>query len=192
MDKEALVGRLDREAEGLVLAALSHASIPISLVEWNYVPQLGESQLIIATSLFDSRGPHEANSRVLTALSQAGIYQDMPIRRIFVKSPNDPTVKALERELRSRTDGSIHVLHFVTVNNVPEYSVVFSPYAGGGGAVPSRTLVGTEDLRDFLDNDLDIPPATTNEAIEQLRKTKKAFIPNVQLTARKAKRLRLA
>ena len=65
---------------------------------------------MIATPWYDSRGPRVSYDRVFRALQDAGVYEEAPIRRIFLKSPNDPLVKTLEREVELRTEGTIHVV----------------------------------------------------------------------------------
>jgi hypothetical protein len=56
MDQTTLV-KEDRLIEAQVLDALDRANVPVTLCEWNYVPQLEEWQLIIATQWHDSKGP---------------------------------------------------------------------------------------------------------------------------------------
>jgi hypothetical protein len=187
VDKATLV-KSDLEAEGLVIEALSRAKIPITLCDWNFVPQLDEWQLVVATPWYDSKGPREANRLIINAFVQAGVYEHVPMRRFFVKSPNDPTVKAMERELRFMTEGSIHILKHAPL----KYSVIFSPYTGPGGAVPSGQLTDEADLRDFLQNRIRISVHLVDEALSQLATKGNASIPNVQLSAKRAKRLGLA
>lgn len=193
MDNEALVRR-ELEIENLVLNALSVARIPVSLCVWNYVPQLEEHQLVIATPLYDTIGPHGANARVLQALTNAGIYSVIPTRRLFVLSPSHPTVKALEREVKVKTEGSIHILR--EPRNHPtlgeQYSLIFAPYMGPGGAVQARKIFGASELRRFLNSQVHIWPSITEDAIHRLQTTSNASIPHVQLTHREAKRLGLA
>ncbi len=193
MDNEALV-RQELEIENLVLNALITARIPVTLCAWNYVPQLEEHQLVIATPLFDTIGPHATNARILKALSDAGIYRAIPTRRLFVLSPNHPTVKAIEREVKVKTEGSIHILR--EQRNHPtmgeQYSVIFAPYVGPGGAVKARRIFGADQLRRFLNFQVRIWPSLTEDTIHRLATQTNASIPNVQLTHREAKRLGLA
>lgn len=107
MDKATLVTRSDLEIEGRVLDALSSAKIPVTICDWHYVPEIDEWQLVIATPLYDSRGPLAANSSVIKALQDAGIYESIPMRRVAIKSPDDPLVKSLEDEVKVRSEGSI-------------------------------------------------------------------------------------
>lgn len=187
MDKAALV-RSDLEAEGRVIEALSRAQIPITLCDWNFVPQLGEWQLVIATPWYDTKGPREVNRLIIKALIKAGVYEDAPMRRIFVKSPDDPIVKTMERELKLRTEGSIHI----TKHTPHKYSVIFTPYTGPGGAVPSIQLTDDAELTDFLQNRIRISSPFVESALSQLAKAGHASIPNVQLSGKRAKRLGLA
>lgn len=134
MDKAILV-RSDLETRGQIQSALSLARIPVSLVEVEYIPQLDEWQIFVATSLYDSKGPSEANSRVIKALQALGIYKDVPIRRVFVKSPNDPLIKSLEAEVKVLSEGAIHIVA-LNGNHEGPYSVIFAPFTGPGGRCP--------------------------------------------------------
>jgi hypothetical protein len=191
MDKATLVAN-DVEAEGLVIAALSHARIPVTAVEWNWVPQLHEWQLVIVSSLHDTKGPREAYARIIEALSHAGVYQKIPIRKLFVKSPDDPFAQELVRELKLTTEGTIHVIGNTPGVNSLQYSIVFAPYLGTGGAIPSVRLHDNEELRSFLEKRLGISPYEVNRALDQVIQKGSASIPNVQLNLRKARRLNLA
>lgn len=190
MDKKTLV-RSDQDIEGLVLGALSRAKIPVTLCDWNYDPDLDEWQLILATPWHDSKGPREANSRVIKALQEAGIYQDVPIRRLFVKSPDDPLVQALQQEVKERTEGVIHISDYNGPSGSKGYFVIFAPFAGEGGAVPSRRLSGLEELSEFLAKRLHIQPSSIAEALAELSRRGSTSI-HVQLTTREAKKLGLA
>lgn len=186
MDKAALV-KSDLEAEGRVIEALSRARIPITLVDWNYVPQLDEWQLVVATPWYDTKGPREANRLIINALLHAGVYEHVPIRRFFVKSPDDPIVKTMERELKFNTEGSIHIVRHEPL----KYSVIFTPYAGPGGAVPSVQITDDAELRDFLQNRIGISAHFADDALSQVVTKGNASIPNVQLSAKRAKQLGL-
>ena len=190
MDKATLV-RTDLEIEGRVLVALSLAKIPVTLSHLNYVAQLDEWQLIIATPWYDSKGPRETYSRVFKALQDAGIFEGIPTRRLFLKSPADPLVKALERDVKHKTEGSIHVLADRKPVHERRYTVIFAPYTGSGGAVPARRFVGSDKLRSFLEDDLYISRSSIDEALSELGRKGSASIFNVQLTRKELKRLAL-
>lgn len=190
VDKATLV-KSDQDVLGRVILALNRSRIPTTLCDWNYVPQLDEWQLIIATPLYDSKGPHEAFSRVVAALQREHIYQEVPVRRLFVKSSHDPLVKALEEEAKAKTEWVIFIdLH--QLGDSRRYSVVFSPFVGPGGAVPSRGFSGDDDLRDFLEGELHLSRSRVDETIWELDHKRHTWIPNVQLSKREAKKLGLA
>lgn len=189
MDQATLV-KSDLEARGQVILALHEAKIPVTLVELDFVPQLQEWQLVVATSVYDTKGPHEANIRVLKALQEAGFYQDLPIRRLFVKSPNDPMVKDLEREVRQIKEGSIHIVG--SSGRDEQYLIVFAPYVGPGGALPAKHISGRDHLRKFLELRLQIDSPTVESALSDLLRRRSTSIYNVQLTIRDAKRMGLA
>ena len=68
MDQTPLVDS-DLKIEGEVVSALSSAQIPVTAVDWSWVPQLGESQLIVVTRLVDKQGPREAYTRILLSIT---------------------------------------------------------------------------------------------------------------------------
>ena len=196
MDKTTLV-REDHEILDRVVQALSRANIPVTLVEWDYVSETEEGQLaklVIGTPLHDSKGPHEAYSRVIEALERAGFYEKVPMLRVSVLSPEASVVRALAQEVKNRTEGNIHILAYDPnqPDDKKEYSVIFAPFAGSGGAVPAKHLTGTPELRKFLEEHLHIRRSPVEEALLELGRKGHASIFNVQLTARERKRLGLA
>lgn len=190
MDKATLVRR-DLEIEGRVLSALSLAKIPLTLSDLNYVPQLDEWQLVIATPWFDSKGPRESYSRVIKALQNAGIYEAVPIGRLFLKSPADPLVKTLERDVKLRTEGTIHIVRSKKAQGY-SYAVTFAPFTGPGGAVPARRFAHIDDLRFFLEDELYISRSSVDEALREIERKSSASIFSVQLTRKELKKLALA
>ena len=191
LDKATLV-RSDLDIGGRVMAALSRARIPVTLCDWNYAPQLDEWQLIIATPWYDTKGPREAYTRVFSALQQADIYSDVPLRRISLRSPTDPLVRTLERELKSETEGVIHIVNYSSSGQEKRYSVLFAPFVGPGGAMPSRIVSGDEGLRELLEERLRIGKSSVDEALRELEHKGSASIFHVRLTNRQAKTLGLA
>jgi hypothetical protein len=190
MDKTPLVTS-DQEIEGQVVEALSRAQIPVTAVDWTWVPQFEASQLVVVTPLHDTKGPREAYARILEALSVAGIYQSVPIRELFVVGPEDPLAQELVRQLKFITEGTIRVSKW-NGGARAQYSVVFTPYLGTGGAIPSVQLNGVDELRSFLEKRLGILPYVVDQALEQLSQKGSASIFNVQLDLRRAKKLNLA
>lgn len=191
VDKATLV-RSDLDIGGRVMAALGRKKIPVILFDWNYVPQLDEWQLIIATPLYDSKGPREAYSRVFSALKEADIYQDVPLLRLSLRSPQDPLVKALEREMKTEQEGVIHIVDYSRHGHNRQYSVGFSPFTARGGAVPSKKVSGVEELRELLEDRLYIGKSSVDEALLELERKGSASIFHVVLTKRQAKMLGLA
>jgi hypothetical protein len=176
---------------GQILSALSLARIPVTLVEADYIPQLDEWQIFIATPLYDTKGPAEANSRVIKALETLGVYKDVPIRRVFVKSPSDPSIKALEADVKVGTEGAIHILA-LHANHEGPYSVIFAPFSGPGGAVPSKRFNDRNQLRRFLEDEIGISRSSVDDALTEIPHKGSASIFHVQLTRREARKLGLA
>ena len=188
MDKTALV-RSDQELEGLIMEALSRIKMPVTVVRWTFVPELDEWRLIIATPWYDLKGPLATIRAAFDAFQKAGIYEDVPTRRVFFKSPNDNLVRTLEQETG---EGTIHILRGNGSRDGTEYSVVFAPFLGQGGAIPARRFPGTHELRTFLVGTLHIRQRLVEEALDELEHTRSAAIYPVSLTERELKRAGLA
>jgi hypothetical protein len=148
--------------------------------------------LIIVSSLVDAKGPRETYARILEALHLAGIYQSVPITKIVAKSPNDSESKRLIEDLKRTGEGSIHLARNANKNGAVTYSVVFTPYLGSGGAIPSNRFANEEDLSVFLEKRVGIHSYVVQQALAELNRKNSATIFNVQLTFRRAKKLNLA
>jgi len=190
MDKTSMVTN-DLEIEGQIVAALSERQIPVTAVDWTWVPQFEAAKLVVVSSLYDTKGPRESYARILEALSHAGIYQSVPITDIVLLGPGDPLAQDLVRQLKLVAEGSIH-LSKRNGNGPPRYSAVFTPYLGTGGAIPSVTLKNDQELRLFLEKRLGVLPYVVDQALSELAQRGTTTIPRVQLSLRRAKKLNLA
>lgn len=198
MDQTTLVTR-DNEIEGKVVSALSRARIPVTAVNWNWEDEKEQWQLIIVTPWVDTRGPRETYARIFGALSLAGVPASVRVREIFVKSPRDPVAKKLIEELKRTTEGSVHITRDVSKQDASKngaakskYSLVFAPYFGRGGAIPSKRLDGEPELRVFLEKSLGVISYIVDQALAELAQRHQATIFNVPMNLRRAKRLKLA
>ena len=72
------------------------------------------------------------------------------------------------------------------------YSVIYFPYSGPGGAVPSRRIEGGENLKDFLEVKIRLRKDVVDSAVKELSESGNASVPNVQLRSQELKRLGLA
>jgi hypothetical protein len=70
--------------------------------------------------------------------------------------------------------------------------VIFAPFTGPGGAVPSRRFAGLNHLQAFLEDEVGISRSSVDEAVDELKRKGSASIFHVQLTRREAKKLGLA
>ncbi len=198
-----------------IVAALTRAAIPVSVYLWAFIPQLQEWQFIIASSLVDAKGPLAAYAEVNKALQKAGVFDEAPLRRIFLRSPNDRILKSLERDSRSIPQesfkvvnaeiagnfvedayvysGSIHIVQLgISKGPAPRYSLIYTPYSGTGGAAPSLQIDGIENVRQFLVKKLRIFSSVVESALEELTTKGSTSIPNVQLNHSELRRLGLA
>ena len=119
--------------------------------------------------------------------SRMRVYERVPMRRVFVRSPDDPLVKALQREAKEQHQGSVHILR-----HGAEYSLIFPPLYGSGGPVAARRFSSLDDLKQFLKDDLRLMPSSIDEALNELRRSGASSIYPVVMTARQAKRLGLS
>ncbi len=187
MDQAALV-RGDRVTEAQILDALDRARLPVAFCKWNYAPNVDEWELIIATPWYDSKGYRTAMKALIAALDKAGIYRRVPIRRVTMKSPGDPLVKALQQETKSEWDGFIHVLRHPGNGQAAGYSCVFAPVTKptSGGV---RRFSKLEDLKSFLLEEIGLGSASVQSAVDEMSRHGAGEIYPVSLTTRQMKKL---
>lgn len=168
---------------------------------------------MIATPLVDSKGPRAAYGEVNKALQKEGVFDYIPLRRIFLRSPSDKVLKSLEKESKTVPQetfrvvneqiggnfvedaylyaGSIDILRIKSPGTEENFRVIYSP-GSGGRAVPSVRVQGFEKLRNLLQREIRIRPEIVERAIRDLaEKGDAATIPNVQLKPSELKRLGL-
>ncbi len=177
------------------------------------MPQIDEWQFFVATPLVDSKGPRSAYEQVLKSLRDyEGIDAELPWRRIFLKSPKDPTLRMLEKQSRILPHDQFSVVNapiagsfiedvyvygsaiIIESENIPRgspsaYYVTYAPYSGSGD--PTWIVTGLDHLTQLLSR-LHLNQDVVESVIEELSAKKKAFIPNVRLRAQDLKRLRPA
>ena len=164
MAKAALVRLTDVEIEGLVLQALSQTQMPLTLCDWNDDEELEEPQLIVATPWYDTKGPSAAYSTLVEALQKERVYERVPIRRVYLKSPTDPLVRILQRELKEAREGFLHVLR----HKDGSYSVVFAPLSGLGSPVPAQHFSAKDETEQFLVSELRLSEHQVEEAFREV------------------------
>ncbi len=169
---------------------------------------------MIATPLVDSKGPLAAYADVNKALQREKVFEEIPARRIFLKSPNDKVLKSLEKESRTVPREDFRVVNdqiegsfveeaylytgFISIAKLhghadqPVYSVFYAPYEGSGGVAHDRRVKGVDGLRAFLSDSLHINREWIAAALQSLRDREITAIPNVQLRHHELKRLGLA
>ncbi len=213
MATTALVGS-DIEIGRRIVAALTRAAIPVTIYLWAFIPQLQEWQLIVATPLVDSKGPLAAYGEVNKALQKEGVFDDVPLRRIFLKSPNDQVLKSLEKESRAVPQEAFRVVNEQIAGNFVEdayvyggsifivkvdhsrpdpheyYSVMYTPRSGlRPPAPPLRKTI--EEVRQFLEEGVRMDKHSVDLQIAKLRAGQSALIP-VSLAPNQLRNLGLA
>ena len=191
MDQTTLVTR-DLNAGALVMEALSRTKIPITLCKWIYFPELEEWHFVIASPWYDTKGPLKSSGAVIDALERAGIYKKIPMRRVRVTGPDDPMAKALQQQVREPRDGFVHILKQAHPKNGHQYSLIFAPIAGPGGALPARRFSTLDDLRLFLAQDLHLRSSAIEDAIDEMKRVGASSLHPVSMAIRHAKKLGLA
>jgi hypothetical protein len=215
MATTALVDKSSIDLGRKVIAALSWAGIPITVGLWAFASESEEWQLTIATPLVDELGPLAAYGKVQKALQKAGVEDEFPLRRIFLRSPGDRVLRLLQKESRALGHedyrlvnasiegsfvedaylytGSIDILRIGEPRESAEgrYRVIYAP-GWGGRAVPSVPIQGLGKLRNFLEREIGIRPEIVERAIRELAEKGESAIPNVQLKHSELKRLKLA
>jgi len=214
MATTALVDKSSIDLGRMVISALSRAGIRVNVGLWAFASESEEWQLTIATPLVDELGPLAAYGRVRKALEKAGVEDDFPLRRIYLRSPKDRVLQSLEKESRALghedyrlVNGSIEgsfvedaylYKGFIQINTIqgrsapPLYSVFYAPYEGVGGMVPDRKIQGIDELRDFLSNSLYLAEGRIESALRDLGERGNATLANVELRNKDLKRLGLA
>lgn len=187
MDQAVLVNKIDRDIGAQVLDALSRAKIPVNLYAWKYVPELDEWQLTIATEWVDEKGRRATYRALIDALRRTGNYERVPLRRVYLRSPADPVVKELQRQAKDQKDGFIHILRY---NG--EYSLVFAPVTGKGDTYRMRLFSDEDELKQFLQEDLQLRPRAIEDALDEVERTRAGSIYPVTLTSRQIKKLQLS
>jgi len=212
MATTALVDR-DLDVGRRIIGVLARAGIPVTIAFWAHVPQIDEWQFFIATPLVDSKGPRSAYEQVLKSLrNDEGIEAELPWRRIFLRSPKDPTLRMLEKQSRIVQHDQFSVVNapiagnfiedvyvygsaiIIESKNIPggspsAYYVTYAPYLGSGD--PTWIVTGLDHLKQLLSR-LHLNQNVVESVVEELSAKKKAFIPNVRLRAQDLKRLRPA
>jgi hypothetical protein len=207
MATAALVDR-DLDIGRKILGALANARVTVNIAFLAYVPQISEWQLFIATPLVDSKGPRSAYEQVLRILRDAGMDPELPWRRIFLRSPKDPILKAIENQ--TSDTGPVEI---VESDNIPggtpsAYYVTYAPEPSGtfrilnvpvGGAFiedaylygATWLVTGLDHLRTLLSK-LHVRQDAQEAAIRELSARKRALIPNVRVRVRDFRQLRPA
>jgi hypothetical protein len=191
MDQTTLVNR-DLNAGALVMEAISRTKIPITLCKWVYLPELEEWHLVVASPWYDTKGPLKTYGAVTDALERAGIYKKIPIGRVRVTSPANPLAKGPQQKASEPRDGFVHLLKHARSKNGDQYSLIFAPISGRGGALPARRFSTLDDLRLFLAQDLHLRSSSIEDAIEEVERNGASSVHPVSLEIRRAKKLGLA
>ncbi len=201
----------DIEVGRRIVATLTRASIPVTVYLWAFVPQLGEWQLIIGTPLVDSKGPLAAYGEVNKALRKEGLFDDVPLRRIFLRSPNDRALKSLQKQSGAVPQEAFRVVNEPIAGNFVEdaylyggsifivragslrpsrreyYSVIYTPRSGQRTPAPPLRLGKIEDVRRFLEEKLRLDTRAVDQQLEKLTASQSVLIPvtltTVQLRA---------
>ncbi len=121
----------------------------------------------------------------------ADVYEQVPMRRVSVRSPGDPLVKTLEREVKEKKEGFIHILRSAEIHKNSQYSVMFAPIAGLGGAMSARRFSSLDIARMFLTEDVGVSSSVVAQAIDEVKRTGAGSVYPVTLSTRQLRKLGL-
>jgi hypothetical protein len=190
MDQTTLVNS-DLNVGARVMEALSRTKIPITVCKWIYLPELEEWHLVVASPWYDTKGPLKTSGAVIDALERAGIYKKVPMRRVRVTSPDNPLAKSAQQKGSEPREGFVHILKQARPNNGDQYSLIFAPILGPGGALPARRFSTLDNLRLFLAKDLHLRSGSIEDAIDEMKRNGASSVHPVSLGVRQAKKLGL-
>lgn len=94
MAKEALVEKDIREGKKLILA-LDKQGLGIDAAMWLYTSEADEWRLLIASPLFEKKGPKEAYTFVQSVLVRLSPAPKISLKNISVVGPSHPLIKLL-------------------------------------------------------------------------------------------------
>jgi hypothetical protein len=214
MATTALVDKGSIDLGRKVIAALSRAGIPVAVGFWAFVSEPEEWRLTIATPLVDELGPLAAYGKVNKALDKSGVPAGFALGRIFLRSPKDRVLRALQKESRALGNlgyedyrlvnasiegsfveeaylytGFIDILRESAPGSAPEkYLILYTPAAGG--TAPLARMNGLEQLLRFIERKKGRQIA--DSALRELAEKGDTVIPNVQLKPSELKLLGLA
>ena len=197
----------DIEIGRRIVEALTRRQVPVTVYLWAFIAQLQEWQFIIATPLVDTKGPLAAYGEVNKALQKEGLFEDVPSRRIFLKSPTDRVLRSLEKESRVVSKEAFRVINEPIAGTFVEDAYLYTGslrVIGPDESTPDEyfafyvphsrrvlTLAGIEGVREFLGK-IPLSREVLEYALKQLTDHNGVSIPNVQLRPHDLKRLNLA
>jgi len=216
MAATALVDKSSIDLGRRVIAALSRAGIPIAVGLWAFASESEEWRFTIATPLVDELGPLSAYKKVRKALQKAGVEDEFPLMRIYLRSPKDRVLRLLQKESRALGNlghedyrlvnaaiegsfveeaylytGFLDILRESPQGNAHQkYLVVYTP--GSGGTAPLVRVNGAEQLRELLERKMGVRRDIAESALRELAERGDTVIPNVQFRPSDMKRLGLA
>jgi hypothetical protein len=152
MDTTTLVENWISEGNRVV-EALVTSQVPVDAALWLYFPEAAEWRLVVATPLYDTRGPRASYTRIRSVLSS--LTPPTPIRLwdVTVRSPTDELIAAL-RSANRRGTGVVGqrlrgvVLDGVFIEDAYVYRITdraFQPVELPRRAVPLADIGASDD-----------------------------------------------
>lgn len=105
MDKTALVERDLQEGKRLI-KALDEARFPVDAALWRYLPESQEWRLVIASSIYDKKGPREAYTLVQEILGKLPRTFGISLQNVSVISPQHDLIRRLHKAISTGSSTS--------------------------------------------------------------------------------------
>jgi hypothetical protein len=104
------------------------------------------------------------------------------MNRLQRASAGGPTEACTRQEVFMVKEGTLHILwvNGPAHHEVPSYHLGFADYESG--IMKMKTIIGDDDLKTFLGEELDISPEVIDAALEDLKRDSSANVFDVELS----------
>ncbi|MCC6357413.1 MAG: hypothetical protein IT450_01605 [Phycisphaerales bacterium] len=90
-----------------LIQAMDERGIGVSMALWLYHEESSEYWLTIAGKFVDELGKHEAYLRIARILTETGLGEELPLRRVQVVFPDEPLVRSIRKLVKTPAKGLV-------------------------------------------------------------------------------------